>query len=646
MVSITDLSIHFTGKDLFRGVSFVISPQDRIGLVGKNGAGKTTLLNIIAGKLEPQKGRVSTPKEYSIAYLHQELTPHSQKTVFEEALTSFDEIIRLQEEVNRLSEVISAREDYESKEYQQLIHRMTAINERIDLLGGMRYEAEVEKVLLGLGFSRDDFGKALHTFSNGWQMRVELAKMLLLDPDLLLLDEPTNHLDIESIQWLETYLKSFPGAVMLVSHDRAFLDAVTNRTIEIANAGIYDYKTSYSDFVKLRKERLKRQQAELNNQEKTVKEMEEFINRFRYKATKAKQVQSRIKQLERMETIEIDELEKAAIHFRFPPAPHSGKISLQAKNLSKSYGDKLVLQDIDFMINRGEKIAFVGKNGEGKTTLVKMIMEEVDYQGEITRGYQLKIGYLPQNHSDYLNGDDTVFETLDNIAAGDVRKQVRNILGAFLFRDDDIEKRVNVLSGGEKSRLSLAKLLLNPSNLLILDEPTNHLDMRSKEILKNALIQYDGTLIIVSHDRDFLQGLTNKVFEFSHHTIKEHLGDVYDFIRHKQMTDLKDLEAAATKRKQSPKPKSQQQRDYAQRKEREKKKRKIKRQIEALEKEIEHLEKEIGEKTQLLSQPDMLPGDATIDAVSIAYNHLQTTLEKTMTDWENLQEQLEKLENG
>ncbi len=644
MVSITDLSIHFTGKELFRGVSFVISPQDRIGLVGKNGAGKTTLLNIIAGKLRPQEGRISMPKEYTVAYLHQELTPHSQKTVFEEAMTSFRNIIRLQEEEQMLSEEISRRTDYESKEYEQLIHRLTGINERIDLLGGMRYEANVEKVLLGLGFSREDFGRALHTFSNGWQMRVELAKMLLLNPDLLLLDEPTNHLDIESIQWLETYLKSFPGAVMLVSHDRAFLDAVTNRTIEIANAKIYDYKTSYSDFVKLRKERLARQQAILNNQEKTVKEMEEFINRFRYKATKAKQVQSRIKQLERMETIEIDDLEKAAIHFRFPPAPHSGKVSLQAKNLSKSYGDKLVLKEVNFMIDRGEKIAFVGKNGEGKTTLVKMIMEEVDYQGEIVRGHQLRIGYLPQNHSDFLNLQDTVFETLDNIAVGDVRKQVRNILGAFLFRDDDIEKSVSVLSGGEKSRLSLAKLLLTPSNLLILDEPTNHLDMMSKEILKNALIQYDGTLIIVSHDRDFLQGLTTKVFEFSRHTIKEYLGDVYDFIRRKKMSDLKDLEASPSRQKQTAKPKSQHQLDYAQRKEREKKKRKIKRQIEALEEKIEHLEKEINDKTHLLSHPDMLPEGASIDSVSIEYNQLQTSLEETMSGWERLHGELEEFE--
>jgi ATP-binding cassette subfamily F protein 3 len=643
MISILNLSIHFTGKDLFRNVSFVVSPQERIGLVGKNGAGKTTLLNIITGKLQAQEGSVSYPKDYTIAYLHQELQPKSGKTVFGEALRSFEEILQKQEQIKSIQEEISRRTDYESKEYHLLIEKMTAIQEKIDMLGGNKYEAATEKVLLGLGFVRDDFHKALNTFSNGWQMRVELAKMLLANPDLLLLDEPTNHLDIESIQWLESYLKSFSGAILLVSHDKAFLNAVTNRTIEIANAKIYDYKTSYSQFVRLRRERLERQQAMLVNQEKTVKEMENFIERFRYKATKAKQVQSRVKQLQRMEEIEIDELEKAAIHFRFPPAPHTGKVVLKALHVSKSYGDKEVLKDLEFMIDRGEKIAFVGKNGEGKTSLVKMIMNEIDYQGTIEHGHLLKIGYLAQNHSEYLNPEDTVFDTLDAVATGEVRKQVRNILGAFLFKDDDIEKKVKVLSGGEKSRLSLAKLLLTSSNLLILDEPTNHLDMMSKDILKNALIQYDGTLIIVSHDRDFLQGLTTKVFEFRNKKIKEHLGDVYDFIRNKKLADLKELEINQRKKGQSVKKKSQQQLDYEQRKDLERRRRKIKRAIESIEEKIEDLEMQLKKKTEMLSNPDRMPEGMTIDQISVDYNRIQQELEDTMAEWEAKQELLEKI---
>ncbi len=640
MLSIQNLSIHFTGNELFKNVSFVVAPQERVGLVGKNGAGKTTLLNIIAGKLLPQEGEVSIPKDYQWAYLHQELNPQSEKTVFEEAITAFDTILKLQEKELKLEEEITRRTDYESESYHKLIDQMTTANEQINMLGGNEMNANTEKILLGLGFQRTDFDKALNTFSNGWQMRVELAKMLLTKPDLLLLDEPTNHLDIESIQWLESYLKGYPGAVMLVSHDRAFLDAVTTRTIEIANARIYDYKTNYSKFVKLRKERLEQQKSRIANQEKEVKEMEEFIERFRYKATKAKQVQSRVKTLEKMEIIETDDLENAAIHFRFPSAPHAGKVVLKTEGASKSYGEKEVLKNLEFMIDRGEKIAFVGKNGEGKTTLVKMIMGEIDYKGNIEHGHLLKIGYLAQNHSIYLNENDTVFDTLDHIAVGDVRKQVRGILGSFLFQDEDIEKKVKVLSGGEKSRLSLAKLLLSPSNLIILDEPTNHLDMMSKEILKNALKQYDGTLLIVSHDRDFLQGLTTKVYEFRNKGIKEHLGDVYDFIRNKKMSDLKELESAKRTKAQTTKGVSQQKLNYEERKEVERERRKLKNSIQKIERKIESLEEQLEEKMKLLSNPELIAANSSIQQVSMEYNQIKKEVELSMEEWEKAEELL------
>ena len=544
MISVNNLSIHFTGTDLFSNASFLINDRDRIGLVGKNGSGKTTLMNIIAGYIVPQEGDVVIPSNTSIGFLQQEMETRSLKTIFEEALTAFSETLKLEEKIHHLTKEIAERTDYESKEYHRLIHQLTEANERFQIVGGQSMEGETEKVLTGLGFKRTDFQRPMAEFSSGWQMRVELAKILLQKPDVILLDEPTNHLDIESIQWLEDFLINYYGAVVLVSHDRAFLDNVTKRTIEISLGQIYDYKAGYSEYVKMREERLEQQVSAYNNQQKQINQIERFIERFRYKSTKAKQVQSRIKMLEKIDEISFDEIDNSAIHFRFPPAPRSGKVVLEAHNLGKNYGDLQVLHKLNFAVINGDRIAFVGRNGEGKTTLSRIIVNELEFSGTLKYGHNVQIGYFAQNQGDYLDPEKTVFETIDDIAVGDIRKRVRTILGSFLFSGETIDKKVKVLSGGEKSRLSLAKLLLTPSNLLILDEPTNHLDMQSKDILKNALIQFDGTLIIVSHDRDFLQGLTNKVFEFRDQKIKEHLGDIYDFLEYRKVENLKQLEIA------------------------------------------------------------------------------------------------------
>lgn len=542
MISVNNLSIHFTGTDLFSNVSFLVNDKDRIGLVGKNGSGKTTLLNIISGNLNPQQGEVVIPSNTSIGYLRQEMETNSRRSVFDEALTAFDETLKLEKNIFKLTKAIEERTDYESKEYNQLIHQLTEANESFQIIGGQSMQGDTEKVLIGLGFKRTDFQQPVSEFSSGWQMRVELAKILLQNPDVILLDEPSNHLDIESIQWLEEFLINYFGAVVIVSHDRAFLDNVSKRTVEIEMGKIYDYKSSYSGYIAMREERLARQIAAYNNQQNQVRQIERFIERFRYKNTKARQVQSKIKMLDKMETIDIEDIDQSAIHFRFPPAPRSGKVVLEGIHLGKSYGELEVLKNLNFAVIQKDHIAFVGKNGEGKTTLARVIVGELDYSGTLKFGHNLQIGYFAQNQGDYLDPGKTVFETIDDIAVGDIRKQVRTLLGSFLFSGDTIDKKVKVLSGGEKSRLSLAKLLLTPTNLLILDEPTNHLDMQSKDILKNALIQYDGTLIIISHDRDFLQGLTNKVFEFRDQNIKEHLGDIYDFLEYRKLKSLQQLE--------------------------------------------------------------------------------------------------------
>jgi len=504
MISVNQISVHFTGEYLFDNVSFIVNDRDRIGLVGKNGAGKTTLLKIFAGLMEPEKGSVAYPSGTTIGYLPQELVVDSAKTVLEETLTAFDEVRNIGKKIKLLTDELANITDYNSAAYGTLVDKLNQASEQYKILGGDTVQADVEKVLTGLGFDPGDFGRRLTEFSGGWKMRVEIAKLLLKQPSLLLLDEPTNHLDIESIQWMEEFLQIYKGAVIVVSHDRAFLDNVTRRTVEISFGKIYDYKASYSEYVMMREERLESQIATFNNQQKQIEQIERFIMRFRYKSTKARQVQSRVKMLEKMEMVEIDETDASSIKFLFPPAPPSGKVSVQADKVSKSYGEKQILKDIDLIVPRGEKIAFVGRNGEGKTTLVKMLLNQIDYDGKILLGHNIIPGYYAQNQTEMLDGEKTVFQTIDEVAVGDIRPKIRALLGSFLFGGDTIDKKVKVLSGGEKSRLALAKMLLSPINLLVLDEPTNHLDMVSKDILKNALIRFDGTLIIVSHDRDFL----------------------------------------------------------------------------------------------------------------------------------------------
>ncbi len=642
MISVNNLSIHFTGTDLFSNVSFQIGDRDRIGLVGKNGSGKTSLLNIITGSLVPEKGEVIVPTGTTMGYLRQEPDIHSQKTVFNEAMQAFNETLKLEKKIRQLNEEISTRTDYESKEYHTLIDKLTEATERFLVIGGQTMQADTEKVLTGLGFKRTDFERPMTEFSSGWQMRVELAKILLQKPDVILLDEPTNHLDIESIQWLEEFLSDYFGAVVLVSHDRAFLDNVTKRTIEIEMGKIYDYKAGYSEYVKMREERLERQLAAYNNQQNQIRQIERFIERFRYKNTKARQVQSRIKMLDKMEEIEIEEIDRSAIQFRFPPAPHSGKVVLEAVHLGKSYNKHLVLNDLNFAIISGDRLAFVGRNGEGKTTLSRIIVNDLAYSGILKYGHNVQIGYFAQNQGDYLDPEKTVFETIDDIATGDVRRQVRNILGSFLFSGDTIDKKVKVLSGGEKSRLSLAKLLLTPSNLLVLDEPTNHLDMQSKDILKNALLQFEGTLIVVSHDRDFLQGLTNKVFEFRDQKIKEHLGDIYDYLEYRRIKSLKELEEKKQTENFQKEPVSDNKLMYEKKKRIESEIRKLTTRIETIEKRIVEVENLIEEKNLILSDPSQK--DIDYDALSKSLNKLHDELDVKMKEWEQAHLQREELQ--
>lgn len=645
MVSVQNLSMHFTGEDLFTNITFLIREKDRIGLVGRNGAGKTTLLRLICGLLPPHKGEVVIPEGVSIGYLPQEMELKSERTVFDEALTAFDEIRKLEEQLANVNQQVSSRTDYESKEYEKLIESLSVLNERLALMGSGKMEAETERVLIGLGFERNELNRPMHTFSNGWQMRVELAKILLKQPSLLLLDEPTNHLDIESIQWVEGFLQQYYGAIVMVSHDRAFLDNITGRTIEISQGKVYDYKGSYSAYVQMRETRVETQQAAYNNQQREVREITRFIERFRYKNTKAKQVQSRVKMLEKMDEIEMDEMDKTAIHFRFPPAPHSGKISVEINGLSKSYGKLQVLNSIDLTVLRGDRIAFVGKNGEGKSTLSKIIAGVLDYQGDLKLGHQVKVGYYAQNQHDMLDNSKTVFETLDAVATGEIRSRIKSLLGAFLFSGEAIDKKVKVLSGGEKSRLSLAKLLLEPVNLLVLDEPTNHLDMQSKDILKSALLQYDGTLIIVSHDRDFLQGLTNKLYEFKKPRIREHLGDIYAFLESRKIEKLEQLEmqSALKKKEADDAVVSQGKMYYEKRKQIDRDIRKNEREIKSIENEISRLENEIATADALLARPEDHQETLIDDAWYKHYDGLKKTLQTLLDDWEEKQLKQEEL---
>ncbi len=643
MLSVNNISVHFTGTYIFKDVSFFANEKDRIGLVGKNGAGKTTLLNIIAGLVEPEKGDITTLKEGRIGYLQQQIRLSSAETVKNETLKAFNDAIAFRTEAERITNELSLdRADYESKSYLDLIDKLHHANERFEMLGGNTMEVDTEKILLGLGFERSDFDRPMNEFSGGWRMRIELAKILLQRPEILLLDEPTNHLDILSIQWLENFLKSYRGVVILVSHDRAFLDAVTNRTIEITFGRINDYKASYSKYVELRAEQREKQKSAYNNQQKQIAEIERFIERFRYKDTKAKQVQSRVKMLEKMDRVEVDDMDFSKISFRFPPAPHSGRIVYEAENLSKAYDDKLVLHDLDFVIEKGEFIAFVGKNGEGKSTLSKIIVNTVDFEGHGKLGHNVKIGYFAQNQAELLDQEKTVFSTIDDVATGDLRPKVKNILGSFLFSGDDLDKKVKVLSGGEKSRLAIAQMLLDPVNLLILDEPTNHLDMQSKDVLKNALLQYDGTLLIVSHDRDFLQGLTNKVFEFKNKKIKQHIGDVYDFLKTLELEDLKDLEllkksGQGNKNKNSTDGKL----NYAKQKELDRQQSRLKKKIKHSEDLIASYEEKLAELDQIMANPEKHPDKFSDGTLYETYEKLKQDLDCEMQNWENLHLELE-----
>ena len=626
--------MQFTGEDLFTDINFMIREKDRIGLVGKNGAGKTTLIRLLCGLEQPYKGDVIMSDDVTIGYLPQEKNVHSTKTVLDEAMTAFEEYYEIERQLAKLQDELSNREDYESASYQRLCEKMSHLNERLAIMGGHSIEGEAEQILIGLGFDHNDMNRQMNEFSNGWQMRVELAKILLRKPKLLLLDEPTNHLDIESIQWLEGFLKNYYGSIFMVSHDRAFLDHITIRTIEISCGKIYDYKCSYSEFIERREERIDIQKAAYDNQQREIKEIEAFIERFRYKATKAKQVQSRVKQLEKMDVVQIDDQDKSAMHFKFPPAPHSGKVTLELNNVSKSYGEKNILNNISLLIPRGEKIAFVGRNGEGKSTLSKIIAGVLDYEGELKLGHEVQIGYYAQNQQDMLDPEKTVFETLDDVATGDMRVKVKSLLGAFLFSGEAIEKKVKVLSGGEKARLSLAKMLLFPTNLLILDEPTNHLDMLSKDILKSALLQFDGTLIIVSHDRDFLQGLTNKVYEFRKPNIKEYIGDIYDFLEEKKMKELDDLNKKQKSQPITENTVSQGKLDYELKKQNDREAKRIEREIKKLEEQIEAVENEIAEMDAIMSSPDEHPEVKLDNAWYNLYGEKKNKLQALMEQWE------------
>ena len=627
MISVNNLSVQFTGTNLFDNVTFNIGDHDRVGLVGMNGAGKSTLLKILCGWQEPESGTLIIASGQTVGYLPQEMVPDAIGTVLEEALTAFSTLDDLEREQERLTAEIAERTDYESAEYTRLLERHNEVTEHLALLGGSRRQEQAEKVLLGLGFKHSDFDRPVAVFSGGWQMRVELAKLLLRHPDFLLLDEPTNHLDIVSIQWLENYLASYSGAVVLVSHDRTFLDNITKRTIEITAGRIYDYKCPYSEYVVQMQERRASQMAQLSAQQRQVAQIEAFIERFRYKATKAKQVQSRVKMLERMEEIKVDEVSTESIHFQFPPAPHSGKIVVEAQHLGKAYGDNQVFDGVDFLLTSGKKVAFVGRNGEGKSTMAKIIVGDInDYTGTFRLGAGVQLGYYAQNQAAMLNLDKTVFETIDDIAQGDIRPKIRNILGSFLFGDEDIDKKVKVLSGGEKARLALAKLLLTPSNLLILDEPTNHLDMNSKDILKNALLQYTGTLIVVSHDRDFLSGLTDELYEFRDGAVHEFKGDIMEFLdQAKDLNDLKDSKdpkdlKAPTAAKQA----------YEQSKERERERRKLQNVVKQKEQEIESLEAAIAAKDAILAT-----GEAQSPDFYKEYQSLKDQLDQKMAEWED-----------
>ncbi len=640
MISLDKINLSFGGFELFKEISFLVNPKDRIGLIGKNGAGKTTLLKIISQNETPTSGAVGIPKDVSIGYLPQQMKISDTRNLKEETEQAFHELLQIQQQIAKLNTEIAEREDYTSEAYLNILNKVTELNERFQLLGGDNYESELEKTLLGLGFERSDFGRPTSDFSGGWRMRVELAKLLLRKPDVFLLDEPTNHLDIESIQWLEDFLKDYNGAVVLVSHDKAFLNAVCNRTIEISLGKILDQKMNYSAFIEWKQEQREINLAAYRNQQKMIEDTERFIERFRYKSSKAVQVQSRIKQLEKLDRIEIEEEDNSTLKLNFPPAPRSGRVIVEGKNITKSYGDLLVLKDIDLTIENGEKVAFVGRNGEGKTTLARIIMSELEHEGTLNLGHNVKVGYFAQNQAQLLNEELTVFETIDEIAVGDIRTKIRDLLAAFLFRGDDIDKKVKVLSGGEKSRLAMIRLMLEPVNFLILDEPTNHLDMRSKEILKNALNNFTGTVLVVSHDRDFLDGLVTCVYEFRNKKAKQYLGGIFDFLYRKKMESLKELEIqkGKTNKTTNATPKQSSELTFEEQKEINRNIARLEKKVTTTEEEIATIEAKIKEMDKILSSSENISDHSVYDD----YEKMKHKLEQVMYEWELVHEELEE----
>ena len=677
MISLDNLTVSYGGWTLFDNISFLINPKDRIGLVGKNGAGKTTLLRIITGEQQPTSGAVTLNGDCTIGYLPQTMRVADTTTLVEETAKAFEEVLRLEAEIDALTREIAERTDYESAAYEQLLHRLNDAQDHYHILGGETRDADIEKTLLGLGFKRSEFGRATSEFSGGWRMRIELAKLLLRRPSIFLLDEPTNHLDIESIQWLEEYLRGYNGAVLLISHDRAFLDNVTNRTVELSLGKIYDYKVSYSKYVVLRAERRAQQLAAYENQQRMIEKTEEFIEKFRYKPTKSNQVQSRIKQLERLERLEVEEEDLATLNIKFPPAPRSGQIVAEIRDAGMSFGEKHVFSGANFTIGKGDRIALVGRNGEGKTTLARMLVGQLTpTEGSVRLGANVNIGYYAQNQDDLMDGEFTVYDTLDRVAVGDIRTRLRDILGAFLFRGEDIDKKVKVLSGGERARLAMARMMLEPRNLLVLDEPTNHMDMRSKDILKNAIMKYDGTVVVVSHDREFLDGMVEKVYEFRDGGVKEYLGGIYYFLEKRKIESLREIErrdpspkgaaakgaagndsgagsaagrgAAGTKAaaKSGPvkssaaeepaKAVSAGKASYEQRKEQEKLLRKLRRNVETIEAELADIEKRIAEYDARFAA-----ATAYDEADYKAYNELKTRYDRQMHEWEKASYELE-----
>lgn len=641
MLSLNQIELNFGGHPIFRDISFLVTPGDRIGLIGRNGAGKSTLLKLIAGKYKPDGGSLAMPSGFKIGFLTQDIQQKVDITIYEETASCFTEIKHLEKKMEDYNEQLVTRTDYESDSYMNLIQDLHEAQERYDMLGGYTYQADMERVLLGLGFKPEDFHKEIGTFSGGWQMRVELAKILLQNNDVLLLDEPTNHLDIESILWLEQFLTQSNQAVIIVSHDRAFLNNATNRTIEIVLGKSYDFPVPYHKYVEMRADIREKQIQAKRNQEKEIKQTEQLIERFRAKASKASFAQNLIKRLDKMEVLEVDEEDNREMHFRFPPAPHSGKVTVRATDIHKSFGPKQVLKGIDLEVERGDKIAFVGQNGQGKSTLVKIILEELDYQGKVELGHQVKVAYYAQNQAEALDGDITVLKTIEDAADDEMRKYARNLLGNFMFSGDDVEKKVKVLSGGERGRLALCKMMLEPANLIVLDEPTNHLDMRAKDVLKQALQKYDGTLILVSHDREFLAGLATKTFEFREGKIKPYLGGIEYFLEQRKLTDMRELEKKTAQKKEEPK--KEQNINSAEQKAKDKELRKLQNTLTKIEEEISSLETRIAEIEDALQIPESYDRLTSDPEFFNKYEVEKERLQELMSEWEGIQADIEEL---